>query len=110
MTETNLRMENKLEEMDIHRTHDVETLELLQKTMKNALLSIREVMDIMVIPLCDLAKIKTKSKHLPFTAILDELQAGISTKISMKDPDSQKVEQASKDIIAMSASNNTNAQ
>ena len=110
MTETNVRMENKLEEIDIRRTHDAEALELLKKTMKNALLSIREVMETMVTPLCELAKIKTKRKHIPFTTILDELQAGISTKISMKDPDSQKVEQASKDIIALSASNNTNAQ
>ena len=67
-------------------------------------------MDTKVIPLCDLAKIKTKRKHLPFTTILDELQAGISTKVSMKDPDWQNVEQTSKDIIALSASNNTNAQ
>ena len=110
MTETNVRMENKLEEMDIRRTHDAEALELLKKTIKNALLSIREVMETMVTPLCDLAKIKTKRKYLPFTTILEELQAGISTKISMKDPDSQKVEQASKDIIALSASNNANAQ
>ena len=34
MTETNIRMENKLEEINIRRTHDAEALELLQKTMK----------------------------------------------------------------------------
>ena len=32
MTETNIRMEKKLEETDTRRSHDAETLELLQKT------------------------------------------------------------------------------
>ena len=84
MTETNIRMEKKLEEIDIRRTHDAEALELLQKTMKNTLHSIHGVMDMMVIPLCDLAKFKTKRKHLPSTTILEKLQAGINTKESKK--------------------------
>ena len=37
MTETNIRMEKKFEETDMHMKHDAGALELLQKTMKNTL-------------------------------------------------------------------------
>ena len=110
MTETNIRMEKKLEEIDIRRTHDAGVLELLQKTMKNALHSIREVMGMMAIPLCDLTRIKATRKHLPFTIIPEELQAGISTKESRKVPDLQKDGETNEDIIALLASNSTNLQ
>ncbi|CAF1991744.1 unnamed protein product [Rotaria magnacalcarata] len=50
MTETNIRMEKKFEEMDMRMKHDAEALELLQKTIKNTLCSIREVMEIIVNP------------------------------------------------------------
>ncbi|CAF1642094.1 unnamed protein product [Rotaria magnacalcarata] len=75
MTETNIRTEKKFEEVDMRMKHDAEVLELLQKTMKNTLCSIREVMEIIVNPLCELAKIQVKRKHLSFTTILEELQA-----------------------------------
>ncbi|CAF2773670.1 unnamed protein product [Rotaria sp. Silwood2] len=100
MTETNIRMEKKFEEMDLHRKHDAEVLELLQKTMKNTLYSIREVMEIMVNPLCELAKIQGKRKHLPFTSILEELQAGTSNRLSKQVPYVQKEGQTSKDRIS----------
>ena len=63
ISDINIRTEKKLEEMEDHRNQDAEVLELLQKMMKNTLSSMREVMDTMVIPLCELAKIKTKRKH-----------------------------------------------
>ena len=69
--------------MDIRRTQDADALELLQNSVKNILHSVCEMMDMMVIPLCDLAKIKT------FTTILEELQVGISTKESKKVSDPQ---------------------
>ena len=108
IAEINIRTEKKLEEMEDRRNQNAEVLELLQKTMKNTLSLMREVMETMVIPLCELAKIKTKRKHLPFTTILEELQAGTSTKVSKKVPDSQKDDQTSKDIIELSTSNNLN--
>ncbi|CAF2261741.1 unnamed protein product [Rotaria magnacalcarata] len=53
--------------------HDAEALELLQKTMKNTLCSIREVMEIIVNPLCELAKIQqweeNNNKYLPFKKV-----------------------------------------
>ena len=57
MTETNIRMEKKFEEMDMHMKHDAGVLELLQKTIKNTLCSIREVMENIVTPLCEITKI-----------------------------------------------------
>ena len=108
ITEINIRTEKKLEEMEDHRNQDAEVLELLQKTMKNTLYSMREMMETMVIQLCERAKIKTKRKHLPFTTILEELQAGTSMKISKKVPDSQKDNHTSKDMIELSTSNNLN--
>ncbi|CAF4256591.1 unnamed protein product [Rotaria magnacalcarata] len=82
MTETNIRTEKKFEEVDMRMKHDAEVLELLQKTMKNTLCSIREVMEIIVNPLCELAKIQVKRKHLSFTTILEELQAGTNHRLS----------------------------
>ncbi|CAF4566403.1 unnamed protein product, partial [Rotaria magnacalcarata] len=58
MTDTNIRMEKKFEEMEMCMKHDTNALELLQKTMKDTLCSIREVMETMVNPLCELAKIQ----------------------------------------------------
>ncbi|CAF2269135.1 unnamed protein product [Rotaria magnacalcarata] len=84
MTETNIRTEKKFEEMNMRMKHDAEALELLQKTMKNTLCSIREVMEIIVNPLCELAKIQVKRKHLSFTTILKELQAGTNHRLSKK--------------------------
>ncbi|CAF2096868.1 unnamed protein product [Rotaria magnacalcarata] len=109
MTDTNIRMEKKFEEMEMCMKHDTNALELLQKTMKNTLCSIREVMETMVNPLCELAKIQVKRKHPPFTNILEELQAGISNRLSKQNSDTQKDGQISKDITTLSASSNTNS-
>ncbi|CAF4608858.1 unnamed protein product [Rotaria sp. Silwood2] len=109
MTETNIRMEKKFEEMDMCMKHDAEALELLQKTVKNTLCSIREVMENIVNPPCELEKIQVKRKHIPFTTILEELQAGTSNRLSKQVSDTQKDGQASKDITTLSASSNTNA-
>ncbi|CAF4522711.1 unnamed protein product [Rotaria sp. Silwood2] len=108
MTEANIRMEKKFEEMDMRMKHDAEVLELLQKTMKNTLCSIREVMENIVNPLCEIAKIQVKRKHLPFTTILEELQAGTSNTSSKQVLDTHKDGQTSKDINTLSASSNTN--
>ncbi|CAF3042381.1 unnamed protein product [Rotaria sp. Silwood2] len=109
MTETNTQMAKKFEEMDMRMKHDAEVLELLQKTMKNTLCSIHEVMENAVTPLCELAKIQVKRKHLPFTTILEELQAGASNRLPKQGPDTHKDSQTSKDITTLSASSNTNS-
>ena len=109
MTETNIQMEEKFEEMDMHMKHDAGVLELLQKNMKNTLCSIREVMENIVTPICEITKIQVKRKHLPFTTILEELQVGTSNRLSKQVPNTQKDGQTSKDTITLSAVNNTNA-
>ncbi|CAF2063022.1 unnamed protein product [Rotaria magnacalcarata] len=107
MTETNIRMEKKFEEMNMRMKHDAEALELLQKTMKNALCRIREVMEIIVNPLCEQAKIQVTRKHLSFTTILEELEAGTNNRLSKQVSGTQKDGQTSKDITTLSASSNT---
>ncbi|CAM4903907.1 unnamed protein product [Rotaria socialis] len=109
MTDIIIRMEKKFEEMDMRMKHDAEALELLQKIMKNTLCSIREVMEIIVNPLCELAKIQVKRKHLSFTTILEELQAGTSNRLLKQVADTQKDGQSSKDTTTLSAASNTNA-
>ena len=100
MTETNIRMEKNFEEMDMHMKHDAGVLELLQKTMKNTLRSIREVMENIVNPLCEITKIQVKRKHLSFTTILEELQAGTSNRLSKQVLNTQKDGQTCKDTTA----------
>ena len=50
--------------------------------MKNTLCSTREVMENIVNPLREIAKMQVKRKHIPFTTILEQLQAGTSNKLS----------------------------
>ncbi|CAF1331268.1 unnamed protein product [Rotaria sp. Silwood1] len=108
MTETNIQMAKKFEEMDMRMKEDADVLELLQKTMKNTLCSIREVMENMVSPLCERANIQVKRKHLPFTTILEELQSGTSNRLSKQVLDAHKDRQTRNDTTTLSASNNTN--
>ncbi|CAF4472921.1 unnamed protein product, partial [Rotaria sp. Silwood2] len=108
MTETNIHMAKKFEEMDMHMKHDAEVLELLQKTMKNTLCSMREVMENIVNPLCEHVKIQVKTKHLHFTTILEELQAGTSNRLSKQVPNTHRDGQTTKDMTTLSASSNTN--
>ncbi|CAF1290441.1 unnamed protein product, partial [Rotaria magnacalcarata] len=110
MTDTNIRMEKKLEEMDTNRKQDEEVVELLQKTMRNMIYSIREMMEIMVNPLCEQARIQVKRKYLPFTNILEDLQAGVTNKTGKKTSDLQKEDQTNKDKSLIAAASNQSSQ
>ncbi|CAF4845021.1 unnamed protein product, partial [Rotaria sp. Silwood2] len=75
MTDNNLRMEKKLDETNVRLNHAAQMSESLQKSVKNILQSLKDVMAKIVYPLCELKRVDPVGKYLPFSTILDELTA-----------------------------------
>ncbi|CAF2387622.1 unnamed protein product [Rotaria sp. Silwood2] len=70
--------------------------------------SIKDGMDNIIFPLCDLAKIQPKGKYPPFIKILEELNAGMNMDTIKRITDTQGISTPSNDIVILSAINNMN--
>ncbi|CAF1503892.1 unnamed protein product [Rotaria sordida] len=75
IAENNLRMEKKFDETNVRLNHQEQVSESLIKSVKNILQSLKDVMEKVVYPLCDLRRIGPIGKYQSFTTILEELTA-----------------------------------